>query len=666
MASKSEDKAGNFTWYEKIIEGLAGPQIINDSKTPSGRVHVGSLRGVLIHDAIYRALRDRKTEVTYQYGIDDYDPLDSVPADATPSLQEYMGYPLSNIPAPAGSKATDFADHYASEFLDIFPELGVGAQVYRMRDVYRSGRFNKAIGTILKKSDVVRKIYAEVSRAARLDDWHPFQVICENCGKIGTTEVTAYDGKEVTYQCREDLVSWARGCGYRGKVSPFDGNGKLPWKLEWAAKWHTFGITIEGAGKDHCTKGGSHDVAAHCLKEIFGDTPPVNVPYEFFLVSGAKMSSSKGIGTAAREIANFLPPEILRFLMIRTPPKRTVNFSTDFEYIVKLFNEHDRLVDNVPPDHAFDLQRTMLRTIEVNPASTAYHPVGFQLLTALLQLPHIDVEYAIEKRTAEGLTQQDKENLRRRLSAGKYWIDHYASEEDRIELQVTLPASAASLNESQRAFLHLLGERFPDSQLGEEEYQKLIFDTARLTPISQNSAFAAIYRVLLDKEHGPKGGALFAYLDREFLVQQFSEIRFSRDAFWNESGITAEECRDWFEKHKGQIANTNPQYLVNALIPTKESPDFQRYIKGKGVIEINVTLADKKVHMLRVLFSDFDGEGIDLTSEADDLEAYGNDFLEELETIVNVELETTRKPIIFKEYTDKAIRLPPSISSVEH
>ena len=81
------------------------------------------------------------------------------------------------------------------------------------------------------------------------------------------------------------------------------------------------------------------------LMRIFGGTSPLDVPYEFFLVSGAKMSSSKGVGTSAREIANFLPPEILRFLMIKIPPKRTVNFSTDFDYVVKLFNEHDRLME---------------------------------------------------------------------------------------------------------------------------------------------------------------------------------------------------------------------------------------------------------------------------------------------------------------------------------
>ncbi len=241
-------------WFETTIKGLTGQQRINDSKTPSGRVHIGSLRGVLIHDALYRSLKDQGVDVIYEYGIDDYDPLDGLPADAGAELVEMMGLPLCNIPAPQGSTATDLADHYITEFLDIFKELGVGATFYRMRDVYRSGQFNAAIDAILTKADVVRQVYREVSKADKPSNWYPFQVVCEQCGKIGASEVTDYDGKEVTYYCKPDLVSWAKGCGYRGKVSAFDGHGKLPWKLEWIAKWYTFGVTIEGGGKDHCTK----------------------------------------------------------------------------------------------------------------------------------------------------------------------------------------------------------------------------------------------------------------------------------------------------------------------------------------------------------------------------------------------------------------------------
>ncbi len=642
-------------WNEKVIEGLEGRQIVNDSKTPSGRVHVGSLRGVLIHDAIYRALISNGFDANYLYGIDDFDPLDGLPADAEPWVQEYMGHPLCNIPAPAASSANDLADHYISEFLGIFTELGVGADIYRMRDIYRSGQFNEAIDAILRNADVVRKVYAQVSNAERPSNWLPFQVVCENCRKIGTTEVTAYDGNEVTYECKPNLVSWATGCGHRGKIPPFDGNGKLPWKLEWVAKWHTFGITIEGAGKDHCTKGGSREVAAACLRNIFGENPPLNVPYEFFLVSGAKMSSSKGIGTAAREMADLLPPEILRFLMIRTPPRKTVNFSTNFDYIVKLYNEHDRLVESCLSGRATKLQEKTLRTIEVNQHSTAYHPIGFQLLTALLQLPHIDIEIEIERRVEGGLSTTDKESLRKRIDSARYWLDNYASEDDRIELRTELPQSVLLLTESQRAFLKLLGDTFPEKQLTENEYQQFIFDTARLTPIDQKSAFQAIYRALFDKDQGPRGGALFSYLDREFLLGRFSEIEYSLDRFWSETGLTQDACEEWISSHRGKIEKVSFALLVNGLIPKDGSHDYGNTMHGKGVIEVQAKLQDGKEHTLRVLFTDFEGVELDFLQEAEYLETYGKDFVNELSDKFDLNFEEKTGIKITKEYVDAPI-----------
>ena len=654
-------------WNEKLIEKLAGSQIVNDSKTPSGRVHVGSLRGVLIHDAIYRALLSGGFEAKYLYGIDDFDPLDGLPADAQPWMRDYMGYPLCNVPAPNRSSGTDLADHYISEFLGIFAELGVDAETYRMRDVYRSGRFNEAIDAILKRADIVREVYAKVSNAIRPSNWLPFQVVCERCGKIGTTKVTEYDGKEVTYECKPDLVAWANGCGHRGRISPFDGNGKLPWKLEWAAKWHTFGITIEGAGKDHCTKGGSREVAAGCLRGIFGENPPLNVPYEFFLVGGAKMSSSKGVGSSAREMADLLPPEILRFLMIRTPPRKTVNFSTDYDYLVKLYNEHDRLVESCLSGRATLVQKKTLRTIQVDSQSTAYHPVGFQLLTALLQLPHIDIEKEIERRTTNDLSTADKESLRKRLSSARYWLEHFAAEEDRIELQAEVPDSVYGLSESQRAFLNLLGSRFPARQLTEDEYQRFIFDMARLTPIDQKSAFQAIYRALLDKHQGPKGGALLSYLDADFLVNRFSEITYSVDGFWSETGVTRDFCEDWISKHEKSISAATYALLINTLIFRGDSPDQSQFMQGKGVLEVHARLDDDKEHMIRVLFTDFEGEGLDLSHEAEYLRVHAGDFIQNLSAKFRLSLEE-RSPIqITEEYRDGQVRhLTAHANSGEH
>jgi len=615
-------------WNEKLIEKLTGPQLVNDSKTPSGRVHVGSLRGVLIHDAIYRTLLSHGFDARYSYGIDDFDPLDSLPADAEPWLQDYLGHPLCNVPAPETSSATDLADHYISEFLGIFRELGVGAEIYRTRDLYRSGRFNEAIDAILKQAHIVRQVYAEVSHAKRPNNWFPFQVICERCGKIGVTEVTDYDGKEVSYECRPDLVTWAGGCGSRGKVSPFDGNGKLPWKLEWVAKWHTFGITIEGAGKDHCTRGGSREVAAACLRGIFDEPPPLNVPYEFFLVGGAKMSSSKAVGTAAREMADLLPPEVLRFLMIRTPPRKAVNFSADYEYLVKLYNEHDRLVESHLSGWATAEQEKTLQMIAVDPRSTAYHPVGFQLLTALLQLPHLDIEKEIERRSATGPGTSDKDSLHKRLGSARYWLEHFAAEADRLVLQPEVPDSVYQLSESQRAFLSLLGSRFPRDRITEDEYQCFIFDMARLTPIGHKLAFQALYRVLFDKDQGPKGGALLSYLDTDFLTRRFSEVSYSVDGFWHETGVTPDLCETWISEHEQSISGMAFALRINAVGSAEPSPASGRPLRGRGVVEVYAKLDNGREHTIRVLSTDFAGEeGLDLAQEAERLEESGRDLI---------------------------------------
>lgn len=642
-------------WFDNVISNLSEHQIINDSKTPSGKVHVGSLRGVLIHDALYRALKEKGVSVSYTYGIDDFDPLDGLPADAPPELVDMMGKPLCNIPAPEGSKGTDLADHYITEFLDIFKELGVGAEIYRMRDIYHSGQFNEAIDAILNKVEAVRHVYQKVSNANKSSSWYPFQVICENCGKIGSSEVTEYDGKEVVYHCRENLVSWAKGCGHTGKVSPFDGNGKLPWKLEWVAKWHSFGITIEGAGKDHCTKGGSRDVAGQCLQAIFGEKPPLNVPYEFFLVSGAKMSSSKGVGSSARGMADFMPPEVLRFLMVRSPAKRTVNFSTDLEYIVKLFNEYDRLIDAGIRGKTSEDQNSTIRMTEINSASTAYHPVSFQLLVSLLQLPHVDINKEVSSRVSEEFNAPKyQDSLNKRIMSAKYWLENHSTPEQRFELQTTLPESVQSLSEKQKAFLNILGSNFPTETLDENDYQTYVFDSARLTPIDAKQAFETVYIALFDKNKGPKVGSLFSYIDKEFLKNYFKQINYSLDKLWNETGIIESKYEQWIEDQKEDVVSIEYQYRVNAIIPIESESTHSINIRGKGIVELLITLKNNKKHILRILLSDFEGFGINLTSELIYVEERGGAVISHLTK--NFEEKVVEKlACISKEYKELAI-----------
>ena len=575
-------------WCDQLVEKIEGPQTINDSKTPSGRAHVGALRGPLIHDAIYRTLQAKGVPARYLFGVDDYDPVDEIPYGEAEHFQKYLGAPLCNTPPPPGSNATDMADHYISEFFSVFGELGIRPEFYRMRDLYRSGKFNEAIDAILRKADVVRRIYKKVSGSERPDNWHPFQVVCEKCGRIGTTVVTAYDGREVTYQCKPDLVKWAAGCGHCGKVSPFDGKGKLPWKLEWCAKWRTFPVTIEGAGQDHSTKGGSRDVAMACLRAIFGQEPPLNCPYDFFLVGGAKMSSSKGVGVTSRDMADFLPPEILRFLLIRPPPRQPVNFGPSEVYITKLFNEFDRSKHNYF-DNAKPLpgDKRVYELSQVAPEPD-YWAADFQLVTALTQMPHLDVVRELEKRKGAPFTALERRHLELRIRAAHYWVEHYATEEEKTRLQETLPARAQDLSATQRAFLHILAGLLPQTKWEGDALQVCIFNAVRLTPIDQPGAFKAIYRVLLDRENGPKAGNFFSFLDRDFVMRRCLELPVDKLKFWQETGLAEEAFAQWLIKEKPNIT------ALSARLDQNEP--------GMGIIEFFATMADGKTHCKRVLF----------------------------------------------------------------
>jgi lysyl-tRNA synthetase class 1 len=580
-------------WCDKLVEPLSGPQTINDSKTPSGRAHIGALRGPLIHDALFRTLQSRGVPVRYLFGVDDYDPVDEIPYGQADVFEKYLGAPLCNVPPPPGSNASDMAEHFISEFFSVFADLGIRPEFYRMRDIYRSGKFNSAIDAILRKADVVRRIYKEVSGSERPDTWHPFQVICENCGRIGTTEVTAYDGREVTYACRPHLVKWAKGCGHEGRMSPFDGRGKLPWKLEWCAKWKTFPVTIEGAGRDHSTKGGSRDVAAACLREIFGEEPPLNCPYDFFLVGGAKMSSSKGIGVTSREMADFLPPEVLRFLMIRTPPRQHVNFEPSEVHILKAFHEFDRAKQRYFHDPNLKPEDKRVYELSQVVPEPDYWSADFQLVAALIQLPHLDAVKELEKRKGAPFTELERKHLDLRLRAARYWLEHYATEDEKTRLQETLPERAQNLSVAQRGFLHLLAGLLATATWQDDALQITVFNAARLTPIDQPSAFKAIYRVLLDRESGPKAGNLLSFLDRDFVIRRCREVPWNELEFLQETGMNPGAFERWIASEKEKIVSLAAHYR-----PLPEG-------NGESVIEFSLVMTDGKNHCRRVLM----GEG---------------------------------------------------------
>jgi len=522
-------------WADKLAAQVRdrGPQVVNDSKTPSGTVHVGSLRGPVILDVITRALRANGIQTRLLYGVDDLDPMDSQALLTPDAIEREMGRPLAHVPDPVGDCHASYARHFAGVFIETFDGLGIHPdRYYWMSDIYPTGDLDPYIRIALDNAALVREIYRRVANVQHPDSWHPLGVICPTCGKIGTTIVTAWDGERVHFECRENLVAWAHGCGTTGWISPFGGAAKLPWNLEWAAQWSLFGVTIEPCGKDLSTAGGSRDRSDAIAREVFEREPPLNVPYEFLNIGGRKMSTSKGRGAAAHQIAEVIPPEQLRFLFLRPRPNQAIEFDPEgTDAIPRLFDEFDKFAaatagrevkGEIPPGYEATFGYSLLDpAADVAAEASAFRP-AFSHLALLLQIPGVDVASRIEIEKESALNERERVILHERAAAAQAWLAAYAPETARVAVRRdTLPEAAASLDADQRRFLaqlsNLAGQCGPD---GGDAWQSLIFSVAKQDDLPPRRAFEAIYLAFLGRPNGPRAGWLLASLDRDFVFQR--------------------------------------------------------------------------------------------------------------------------------------------------
>ncbi len=522
-------------WADEIAASAVGPQVVNDSKTPSGTVHVGSLRGPVVVDTIARALRNAGVPVELRYGVDDLDPMDAQALLTPDAIERSMGVPLSHVPDPEGDCHPSYARHFAGVFVDTFDGLGIRPDTYYwMSEVYGSGAMDRYIRTALDAAATIRDIYRRVANVNHPDEWHPLFVVCESCGRLGTTIVTGWDGELVSYECRADLVEWATGCGHAGRVSPFGGRAKLPYNVDWAAKWDLFGVTIEPAGKDLSTKGGSRDRSDAIAREVFGNEPPLNVPYEFLNLGGRKMSTSKGIGASAARMAEVVPPEQLRLLFLRPRPNTAIDFDPEgTDAIPRLFDESDRLAaatagrevrGELPPHHDRVFTYSLVEPdADVAAEAAAYRP-AFSHLALLEQIPGIDVVERVTAEKGSPLADREAAILDLRRAAARAWLEAYAPDSARLAVQRdALPAAADELDPAQRAYLGALASALADVTWDGESVQGSIFATATEHGLPAGRAFAALYLALLGRSSGPRAGWLLAALDRSFVLDRLRE-----------------------------------------------------------------------------------------------------------------------------------------------
>ena len=518
-------------WADRIAEEIlktkdtksGKPLMIRDEKTLSGRVHIGSMRGVAIHGLIGEVLSEQGAHTIYTYELNDFDPFDAVPGYLDQEkFKEHIGKPLYLVPSPEPGYA-NFAEYYGALFVAVHKKAGFTPTYYRTYiDLYKAGKMDPFIKIALERAADVRKILKDISGSVKDDSWLPISVVCENCNKMMTTSAFSYDGETVGYACDRNPDD-AKSCGHTGRVAPWGGTAKLFWKVDWAAKWSAIEVDIEGGGKDHSTKGGARDVSNHIAKEIYGRSSPFDIPYEFFLVGGKKMSSSKGRGSSANDIADLFPPELLRLVLIGKDIREQIDVDPEGDSIPKMYDWYDELAEGVRAGNADDYSRlyTLCQLPENQASASAPWQMRFREVAFIVQMPHMKLSQEAEVAKGSPLTEEENIKLIERAEYAKFWLANYAPKEFVYELQQEVPH--VDLSDIQKKGLAALAQYLADGAKSGEEIHTRLHELKTEVPIQPRELFIALYRVFLNRDSGPKAGWFLGSLPHDFVLKRLKK-----------------------------------------------------------------------------------------------------------------------------------------------
>lgn len=501
--------SGTRHWADEVAEAVAdrpGPAVVSSGISPSGHIHVGNMREVLTADAVFRALTERGREARLHFVADSFDPLRKVYPFLDPARYTAMiGRPLSDVPCPCGAHRS-YAEHFLEPFLGALQRLGVQLEVVRADELYRSGRMTARIVEALRGRDACASILREWTGKEVGEEWSPFTALCPECGTMHRTQVLGFSEPDRT-------IDFACACGATGSV-PMAGGGKLTWRVDWPARWKELGVTVEPFGKDHATRGGSYDTGVAIAREVFGCEPPFPVPYEWISLKGqGDMSSSKGNVVSTAEMVEVIPPDVLRYVVLRERPTRSITFDPGLP-LLQVADELDaKTVDGSDP-----------RAVALSRAGS-FEPVGVPLrhLVVVGQAARFDPGRAAEILRRTGYPEAGGAALADRLAYAQRWLARFAPEDLRFVVAETLPEAATRLAPEQRAFLGRLAEALrPD--LDDAGVHDTIYATAAQFPdVPAKHLFEAVYVALLGKPRGPRAGAFVRILGIDDCAKRFRE-----------------------------------------------------------------------------------------------------------------------------------------------
>jgi lysyl-tRNA synthetase class 1 len=481
---------------DKIKKERKPPYVVASGITTSGPTHIGTASEFLYPNAVASYLR-RDSKVSFLFIGDIMDAFDAIPEPLSQykkQLEPELGKPLAHVTDPLGCHKS-FGEHFLGESEELMEKLDVHPEILRNNDLYQQGKYDDFALIYLKNRDLAREVVFESSlrekEGTEWDMWNPILPICGKCGRISTAAVTSYDDKSYSYVCNKD-VEYAKGCGYEGKELIKSHKYKILWRLEWPARQTFLNVTIEGAGKDHWTRGGSVDTAILVHRNILKQEPPFLFKYGFFTVKGKKYSKSKGIGLNVDTLIKLMPSEVIKYQVYKLDSQVDKEFDPNGVSMLNMYDDYEK---------TSGLQQSADISRADNKKMIAYGISGARKWKA--RFLDMLIYYQVYRDWNEvGKLLDDPVGVKYLSPFIEFWISEgYPPEEYSFSITPKRPEDV----EGAKAFRDALKEGMDALAV-----HNLVFEVAKGRNIKPEELFKALYTSIIGKEKGPKLGKLIS------------------------------------------------------------------------------------------------------------------------------------------------------------
>jgi lysyl-tRNA synthetase, class I len=521
-----EEIIGRGTWIDKIADALIkrekklGRSLdlirVESGLGASGIPHIGSMGDAVRAYGIALALQNFGFKSELIAYSDDMDGLRKIPHGLPDWLKDHIARPVSSIPDPFGSCHASYGAHMSSLLLDGLDRAGIKYRFQSGREAYKQGLLVKQIDTLLRNSSKLGKKIAEFVGQDKYIEVLPYFPVCQSCGRLYTAVAQKYlqEEKKVAYICSGSRIGKAdiEGCGHSGEVDISKGEGKLAWKVEFAARWQALDIRFEAYGKDIMDSVRVNDWVAD---EILGYSHPLHVKYEMFLdKSGKKISKSAGnVLTPQMWLRYGTPESILLLLFKRITGTRHVGLDD----VPALMDEYDYYEDiyfgKIKEDNPAKLTKTKGIYEYINKLNPPKQPSPHVLYRFIAQqasiFPKSDddrLDKIFNRLVKYGMVKDKTDGIMQKIKLASNWADDNAVQDEKFEVQLT-DAQRKAVLELVQAIRPFAGT--PDTSENAKVLQSKVFDIARNNGMEPKEFFTLLYRMFLNAERGPRIGNYF-------------------------------------------------------------------------------------------------------------------------------------------------------------